>query len=85
MRRKLAPDVQTGSGFTVGTLAGILTYVLVTFVPAWHNGLPPDVSNVLPMVAGIMLYFITSYTVNRKIADIKAEQKHADENPVLSL
>jgi hypothetical protein len=67
MKRGLTPDIQTGSGFTAGTVAGILTYLLVTFVPAWHKGLPPDVANVLPMAAGVILYYVTSLVVHKKV------------------
>jgi hypothetical protein len=90
MKRKLTPDLQTGSGFTAGTVAGILTYLLVTFVPAWHSGLPADVSNVLPMAAGVIFYYITSLTVHKKVAAREARQYGAQfdrrhENPAADL
>lgn len=44
---------------TVGAIVGFLAWLLVTVIPAWHKGLPADVSALLPYVAAIIAAYIT--------------------------
>lgn len=36
-----------------GSLLGAVTWALVTFIPAWHNGLPPQLVTALPVFVGL--------------------------------
>jgi len=51
--------VKAGSAATIVT--GILTWVLVTYVPAFHSGLPSALSAVLPVIVASVLGTVAAW------------------------
>lgn len=39
----------------VASVTGFITYLLVTFVPSFHSGLPTDLATLLPYVIAVVL------------------------------
>ena len=49
-----AIEAKVKAGAAGGTLVGVVAWLLVAFVPAFHDGLPPAVAALLPVVLGIV-------------------------------
>lgn len=45
-------ETKVAAGSFTAALTGILTWVLVTFIPYFHKGLPPDLAAIIPAIAG---------------------------------
>jgi hypothetical protein len=52
--------VETKTAAAVFT--GLLTWILVTDIPAFHGGLPPDLAAVLPVLAGAVGGWLAPHT-----------------------
>lgn len=53
--------VPARAGAAIGAAAGLVTWALVTWVPAWHHGLPDPVAAALPFALGWAGHVITAY------------------------
>ena len=56
-----AIETKVGAGSFAGAVTGLLTYVLVTFVPALHAGLPAELSTLLPILVGWLCHTATAW------------------------
>lgn len=56
-----AIETKVGAGSFAGAVTGLLTYVLVTFVPALHAGLPPELATLLPIGIGWLCHTATAW------------------------
>jgi len=52
MKTSTAPVEKKAAATIVGALTGIVTWMLVTFVPSFHHGLPAPLATFLPMILG---------------------------------
>jgi hypothetical protein len=46
---------------TTTLVTGLITYVLVTFVPAFKNGIPAKVTDIIPVAVALVLGTIAGY------------------------
>ena len=56
-----AIEAKVKAGAAGGTLVGVVAWLLVAFVPAFHDGLPPAVAALLPVVLGIVASTVSGY------------------------
>jgi Na+/proline symporter len=56
-----AIEAKVKAGAAGGTLVGLISWLLVAFVPAFHNGLPPAVAALLPVVLGVVASTVSGY------------------------
>jgi len=70
---------------TVGTLSGLLlalvTWILTTFVPPWHSGIPTILAQLLPGLLGAVGYFAGGWLAKHRItsAELAAAVKDLEE------
>jgi len=71
-RPGISPKVSVGT--LTGAAVGIITALLVFYVPAWHSGLPYAVSALLPVLVAAAGHFAGGYLTKHPttLADIKA-------------
>lgn len=56
MASPVAPvETKTAAAASVSTVTGIVTWVLVTYVPAFHAGLPASLATFLPFIVASVL------------------------------
>jgi hypothetical protein len=52
----LAPvETKTAAAAAVSTVTGVVTWVLVSWIPAFHAGLPPALATFLPFIIASVL------------------------------
>ena len=56
-----AIEAKVKAGAAGGTLVGVVAWLLVAFVPAFHDGLPPSVAALLPVVLGVVASTVSGY------------------------
>ena len=56
-----AVEAKVKAGAAGGSLVGVVAWLLVAFVPAFRNGLPPAVAALLPVVLGILASTASAY------------------------
>ena len=50
MTAPVAPvETKTAAAASVSTVTGVITWMLVSWVPAWHAGLPASLATFLPV------------------------------------
>jgi hypothetical protein len=49
------------AGSSASAITGLITWALVTYVPAFHSGLPPSLAAVLPFAVATILGSISAY------------------------
>jgi hypothetical protein len=56
MTSPVAPvETKTAAAASVSTVTGVVTWVLVTYVPAFHSGLPLPLATFLPFIIAAIL------------------------------
>ena len=61
-KRAHAPvELKVAAGASAGTVTGVITWLLVTFVTPWHHGLPPALATFLPAAVAVLLGAIAAY------------------------
>ena len=66
---KINPKLAASS--LTATIVGMITWLLVSYVPTFHHGLPVDLANLLPGLVGIAVGFVGGY--------LKREESHPSE------
>jgi hypothetical protein len=56
-----AVETKVKAGFAGGTAAGVVTWLLVAYVPAFHDGLPPAVAALLPVVLSVLASAVSAW------------------------
>jgi hypothetical protein len=54
-------ETKTAAGASVTALTGVVTWILVTYVPAFHSGLPVPLATFLPYVIGTVAGAVAAY------------------------
>lgn len=54
-------EAKVAAGSAASTVTGILTWLLVTYVPAFHSGLPTALAALLPFIVATALGSATAY------------------------
>lgn len=54
-------ETKVAAGSSVAAVTGMITWVLVTFVPAFQHGVPPQLATFLPYVVSALLGSIAAY------------------------
>ena len=54
-------ETKTAAAASVSTLTGIITWVLVAYVPAFRTGLPPSLATFLPFIIASVLGAASGY------------------------
>jgi hypothetical protein len=54
-------ETKVAAGSFTGVLTGFITWALVTYIPAFHNGLPGQVSALLPFAVAWLLGTVAAY------------------------
>jgi len=54
-------ETKTAAGAAVSVVTGVITWVLVTYVPAFAHGLPPSLAAFLPWVVSALLGAASSW------------------------
>ena len=57
----VAIEAKVKAGAAGGTLVGVVAWLLVAFVPTFHDGLPPAVAALLPVVLGVVASTVSGY------------------------
>lgn len=73
------------TGGAGGGLVGTIAWILVTFVPAWHTGLPPDLATALPVICGLIGFFATGWLAKDDTRFTPASELQEIELRLLSL
>jgi hypothetical protein len=56
-----AVEAKVKAGAAGGSLVGLATWLLVSYVPAFHGGLPPAVAALLPFVLTLLASTLSAY------------------------
>lgn len=78
-----SPKVTVGS-LSGGALAGV-TWLLTTFIPAWHSGIPTQLQPVIPAILGLIGYFGGGYATKHPATASEIEIAIQDAENVLKL
>lgn len=76
---------KVSNGTLGGGAIGLVTLLLVQFIPAWHHGIPVFVSAALPFVLSVAGYFLAGYKAQHKATVTEIEKAVADSQTVLKL
>lgn len=58
----LAPvETKVAAAASVSSVTGVITWMLVTFVPAFHSGLPAPLATFLPFIVASVLGALSGY------------------------
>lgn len=59
----MAPVIETkvAAGSFTGILAGLITWALTSYVPAFRSGLPPAVAALIPVAVGWLAHSVAAY------------------------
>jgi hypothetical protein len=56
MASPVAPvETKTAAAASVSTVTGVVTWMLVSWIPSWHAGLPPALATFLPFIVASVL------------------------------
>lgn len=62
MKQALAPvELKVAASSSVSVLVGVITWILVTYVPLFSNGLPPALATFLPWVISAVLAALSGW------------------------
>jgi hypothetical protein len=78
-------SAKVGNGTAVGTAVGLVTWALTTFIPAWHTGIPVQLANVLPLVIGVIGYFVGGYLSTHQATVTEVETAISNANKVIAV
>lgn len=74
---------------SVGSLSGLallgVTWLLTTFIPAWHNGIPTEIQPLIPGILGVIGYFGGGYLAKHPATNSEVEIAIQDAEKVLAL
>lgn len=74
---------------SVGSLSGLAltgaTWLLTTFIPAWHHGIPTDIQPLIPGMLGLAGYFGGGYLAKHPATASEVETAIQDAEKVLQL
>lgn len=74
---------------SVGSLSGLAltgaTWLLTTFIPAWHHGIPTDIQPLIPGILGVIGYFGGGYLAKHPATANEIEIAISDAEKVLNL
>ncbi len=74
---------------SLGTLGGgalgIVTALLVALVPAWHQGLPPEVATLITAGMGALGYFTSGFLATHKATVQEVEAWVAEAEQILAV
>ena len=56
-----AVETKTAAGSSVAAVTGAITWILVTYVPAFHSGIPGPLATFLPYVVSAVLGAAAAY------------------------
>lgn len=54
-------ETKVAAGASVSTLTGVVTWILVSWVPAFRSGLPPALASFLPYIVSSVLGAAAAY------------------------
>lgn len=54
-------ETKVAAAASSSTLTGIITWALVSFIPAWHNGLPAALAALLPYIVAVVSGAVSGY------------------------
>ena len=54
-------ETKVAAGSFTGIAAGLLTWALVAYVPAFKTGLPPQLAAFIPVIAGWLVSTVAGY------------------------
>jgi hypothetical protein len=54
-------ETKTAAAASVSTLTGVITWLLVAYIPAWRTGLPPSLAMFLPFIVASVLGAASGY------------------------
>jgi hypothetical protein len=60
------------AGTAVGAVTGLVVWLLVAFIPAFHNGVPEPVVAVLPVALGWLGHTFTTWRVAHPVVAVPA-------------
>jgi hypothetical protein len=62
---------------SLATIVGAITWVLITFVPAFRSGIPTDISTAIPVVVALIAhYFGFNFEAKRAARKAQASEYH---------
>jgi Na+/proline symporter len=54
-------ETKVAASAASGMLAGVITWILTTYVPAFHSGLPPALASFLPYIITLVASTLSGY------------------------
>jgi hypothetical protein len=54
-------ETKVAASAAAGTVTGVITWILVTYVPAFHSGLPPALAAFLPYIVTLVASTVSAY------------------------
>jgi hypothetical protein len=79
MAAKAGVSAKVSNGTLGGGAAGIVSALLVYFIPAWHAGIPPELEPLIPAIVGAAGYYAAGWqsTHRATAAEISRAVKEA--------
>jgi hypothetical protein len=60
-------DRKVKAGTLTSALSGLVLWLLVSFVPAFHHGVPIPVADAIPVAVSVVSGFVAAYSTKHKI------------------
>lgn len=83
MARPVSAKVSVGA--LGGSAVSAITWILTTYIPAFHSGIPPTLQPVIPAILGVIGYFTTGYSAKHQATVEEIETAFQDAEKVISL
>jgi hypothetical protein len=78
-------SAKVSNGGLAGALAGVVSSLLVTFIPAFHGGLPAIVQTLIPVGIGTAGYLIGGYLSKHQATAAEVQAAVNDAKQILAL
>jgi hypothetical protein len=87
-RAPVSPKVANGT--LSGLAVSVVTWILTTYIPTFHNGLPQNIRDLLPALVGVGGFYVggylskhqaTSTEIQRAVDDLRAAEAAVTKKP----
>lgn len=79
----ISPKVSGGT--LAGLPAAIMTWILTTYIPAFHSGIPPQIQPLVPALVGVIGFFWAGYSSKHKATAAEIEIAMQEAETILGL
>ena len=67
-------ETKVAAAASSSTVTGVITWILVSYIPAWHDGLPAALAAFLPLVVAVVSGAVSGYLAPHTPRDLPASQ-----------